>query len=258
MRKYTIQNRKGQAIAIILDESDTPKGLAFVMHGLGGRKEEPHIQTFAAAFQDNGFTVVRFDTTNSVGESGGNLVDATLTSSYEDLEDVIGWAATQSWYQEPFILAGHSLGGISSALFAQKYPEKVKALAPISAVVSGALTEVSPEFQAIAADWQKNGIREWQSNSQPGVVKRLKWSHVEDRRKYDLLPQAAKLTMPVLMIVGELDDVTPPEHQQMLYDRLPGEKELHIIKGSYHTFRDQQHLDEIRTIFINWIKHNDL
>lgn len=258
MEKCTIQNRKGQTLAIILDIPEDPRGLAFVTHGLSGRKDEDHIQTIAAAFRDNGYAAVRFDTTNSVGESGGDLVDATLTSSYEDLEDVISWASNQSWYGEPFILAGHSLGGISSALFAQKYPEKVKALAPISTVVSGALTEVSPDFQAIAADWQQQGIREWQSNSQPGVIKRLKWSHVEDRRKYDLLPQADRLTMPVLMIVGELDDVTPLEHQQLLYDKLPGEKELHVIKGSYHTFREQEHLEEVYQLFTAWIKRHNL
>ena len=41
------------------------------------------------------------------------------------------------WYGEPFVLVGHSLGGISTALFAENYPDKVKALAPISTVVSG-------------------------------------------------------------------------------------------------------------------------
>ncbi len=253
MEKLFIKNRKDWNIAVVLEEQKNPKGLAFVMHGLSGTKNEPHIETIASAFTEKEFTVVSFDTTNTIGESDGKLEDATLTNYYEDLEDVISWASSQKWYEEPFVLAGHSLGAISSALFAEKYPKKVKALAPISTVVAGRFTEETSDFKKIGKDWEKKGIREWESSSNLGLVKRLKWSHVEDRRKYDLLPNVDKLKMPVLMIVGSLDNVTPLEHQQLFYDKLSGEKELHVINGSYHTFREREHLDEIRQIFLNWI-----
>ncbi len=253
MEGLLIKNRKNQNIAVLLDEAKNADGLVFIMHGLGGFKEQPHIETFANAFKEKGFTVVRFDATNSIGKSDGNLIDATLTNYYEDLEDVIKWAETQNWYQEPFVLVGHSLGGISTALFAQKYPEKIKALAPISTVVSGLLTEQAPDFLEIADEWKKKGIREWESSSRPGVMKRLKWSHVEDRRKYDLLPNADKLTMPVLLIVGEKDDTTPLGHQKILFNKLPGKKELHVIKGAEHTFKAKEHLEGIEKIFLNWI-----
>ena len=74
--------------------------------------------------------------------------------------------------------------------------------------------------------------------------------------KYDLLTEVNKLTMPVLLIVGDKDDSTPPEHQKVLFDKLVGRKEIHIIKNAPHTFRDPQHLAEIKTIFNNWIKNN--
>ena len=85
-------------------------------------------------------------------------------------------------------------------------------------------------------------------------MKRLKWSHMADRLKYDLLPDAKKLTMPVLLIVGELDDGTPSEHRKLFFDVLPGPKELHIIKGAKHTFVEPQHLEEIKGLFDKWIK----
>lgn len=254
MEKITIKNRKNQNIAVLLEKPENSKGLAFVMHGLSGNKNQLHIETFSEAFRKNGFTVIRFDTTNTLGESDGDMTNATLTNYYEDLEDVIKWAASRKWYQEPFVLCGHSLGSISIALFAEKYPEKVKALAPISAVISGKLLEETPDFKEISKDWEEKGIREWESSVRPGIIKRLKWSHVEDRRKYDLFPGADKLTMPVLMIVGSLDNITPLEHQKMLYDKLPGKKELHIIKGSEHTFKEQKHLNEIKKIFSKWIR----
>lgn len=254
MTKEFIKNRKNQKIAVIIEETENQKGLAFVMHGLSGFKEQPHIQAMAEIFRENGHTVVRFDTTNTFGESDGNYEDATTTNYYEDLEDVIKWAETQSWYQEPFCLAGHSLGGICVALFAEKYPKKVKGLAPISTAVSGKLSLEAPGNKDSWKEWQRTGWKEEKSRSMPGVIKRLKWSHMEDRLKYNLLEKVNQLTMPILLIVGENDESTPPEHQKILYDALPGEKELHIIKNADHNFRKEAELQELKDIFSNWIR----
>jgi len=253
MPKEIIKNRKGEKVVSLIEESPKQVGLAFVMHGLGGWKEQTHIETFAAAFWEANYTVVRFDTTNSFGESGGEYENATITNYFEDLEDVIVWAGKKEWYQEPFVLASHSLGGICTALYAQKHPEKIKALAPISSVVSGRLsleTYSKKELQ----DWKKIGWQERESSSRPGLIKKLKWKHMEDRLKYSLLPDAHKLTMPTLLIVGDQDDRTPLAHQKILYKALSGPKEMHIISGAEHTFREQKHLDEIKEIFNCWIK----
>lgn len=253
--KEIIKNRQGQKIVVILERSDPQKGLAFVMHGLGGHKEAPHIATFADSFKENGFSVVRFDTTNTHGESEGNYEDATTTNYYQDLEDVISWAQEQAWYQEPFVLAGHSLGGLCSSLYAAEHPIKVLALAPISTVVSGKLSlEAAERYEPEElASWEKTGWQERESGSKPGLIKRLKWSHMADRLKYDLLSQADKLTMPVLLIVGENDTSTPPEHQRIFYEALPGKKELHIINGSEHNFRSPKYLSELKEIFNKWV-----
>lgn len=257
--KLFVKNRKGQKIAVLIEKPENPKGLAFVMHGLGGFKEQPHIQIFAEAFLENNYTVVRFDTTNTFGESEGNYEDATTTNYYGDLEDVINWAESQDWYQEPFCLAGHSLGSICTALYAERYPEKVKALAPISTVVSGRLSMQTPKYKASAEEWERTGWKSESSESIPGLVKRLRWSHMEDRLKYDLLPDAHKLTIPVLLIAGDQDDGTPPEHQRLLYEKLPGKKEIHIIKNADHNFRNNGELNEpalreIKGIFNKWIE----
>ena len=257
--KEFIKNRKGQKLAVLVERQENQKGLTFVMHGLGGFKEQPHIQVFARAFLDNDYTVVRFDTTNTFGESDGNYEDATTTNYYEDLEDVIEWAKSQEWHKEPFCLAGHSLGGVCTALYAEKHPEKIQALAPISTVVSGKLSIETPAHQQVAEEWERTGWREQPSGSIPGLVKRLKWSHVEDRLKYDLLQNVNHLIMPVLLIVGERDINTPPEHHQLLYEKLPGKREIHIIKGVDHDFRSNGELSEaalkeIKQIFDKWIK----
>lgn len=248
-----IKNRKNQKIAVLVEKNDNQKGLAFVMHGLSGRKEQPHIQTFAEAFLESGFTVIRFDTTNTFGESDGKYEDATVTNYYEDLEDVIKWASTQDWYQQPFVLTGHSLGGICVAKYAQTHPGKVKAVAPISTVVSGKLSLETYSKEKLDK-WKETGWDTRKSTTMPDVVKKLKWAHMEDRLKHDLLINADKLIMPILFIVGSKDTSTPPKHQEILYEAIKGEKEMYIIEDAEHTFKEKEHLDEIKTIFLNWIK----
>ncbi|MCK4829604.1 alpha/beta fold hydrolase, partial [bacterium] len=190
--KQTIKNRKGQNVVVLIEEVSNQKGLAFVMHGLGGFKEHLHVQAMADAFKEKGYTVIRFDTTNTIGESDGDYSDATTTNYYQDLEDVISWAKSQKWYQEPFCLAAHSLGGICTALYAENYPKKIKALAPISTVVSGELSlEVKPEEKA---EWKKTGWQIKESKSKSGVMKKLSWSYMEDSLKYNLLEKVDKLT----------------------------------------------------------------
>jgi len=251
--KTFIKNRDGQKIAVVVDEVSNAKGLAFVMHGLGGFKEQPHIQAMREAFEESGYTTVTFDARDTLGESEGNYENATTTGYYQDLEDVIEWSKTQGWYKEPFVLAGHSLVGISTTLFTEHHPEHVLALAPISTVVSANLWMQTFKENELE-EWKRTGWKIKESKSKPGMFKKLKWSFQEDMQSYDLLKLAERLTMPVLLAVGELDDGTPLKHQQILFDSIKGQKEIHVIKDCGHTPREAKHCAELKQIFLRWIK----
>jgi len=253
MKREVIQNKKGQNMVVITEETESQKGLAFVMHGLGGFKEQAHIQTMAEAFKEKGYTVVRFDTTNSVGESDGKLELATVTNYYEDLEDIIKWAQKQKWYQEPFCLAGHSLGGFCISWYAINHPGKVKAIAPISSFISGNIFLETLKTKESIEGWERRGYREWESSSKPGLIKRLNWSFAVDSLKYNLLTKIEEIKVPVLIIVGDQDTDTRLENLKILYEKLATKKEFHIIKGAPHTFQEENHLQEIKNIFLNWI-----
>lgn len=252
--KLFIKNRKNQKIAVIIEKPKNPIGLAFVMHGLGGFKEQAHIRTFAKACKANKYTTIRFDTTNTLGESDGNYENATVTNYYQDLEDVIRWSKKKKFYQEPFILFGHSLGGISTALYAQKYPHRVKALAPISTVVSGKMS-FETKSKSEMKKWKETGWYIKENTSKPGTIKKLKYSHILNRIKYNLLDKINRLTMPILLIVGTKDTSTPPKHQKIFFNKLKTNKELHIIQGAPHTFRNKKHLDKIYKITNEWLKN---
>lgn len=251
MQKLFIKNRKDQNIAVVVEKVENPKGLVFVMHGLGDSKDSEHIKTFSKCFLDNNYDVVRFDTRNSFNESDGKFEDANITTYYEDLEDVINWSKKQDFYQEPFILCGHSLGAICSAFYAETYPAQVKALAPFASPINADLSKKNYTKEELI-DWEKNGfiVEDWGD-----FEVKIKWSYIKEKEKYDLLKNVKNLNMPALLIVGELDDTTPPENQQIFFKVLPGQKELHIIKNAPHTFRDKNHLNEVYRIIDKWIKN---
>jgi pimeloyl-ACP methyl ester carboxylesterase len=252
--KTFIQNRKGQKFCVLIEETPNAKGLAFVMHGLGVSKELPPMEVIAHTLSDNNYTVVRFDATNSYGESDGNYADATTTGYYQDLEDIINWSKNQAWYNEPFILAGHSLGALCCGLYSQKFPEKIKGLALFSSVVSGQLTYEATDPEELKK-WRKTGWRISESVSRPGLIKKLKWSEMEDRLKYSLLTYIKKLTMPILMVAGETDTLTPVAHQQILFKELNTKKEMHVVKNAWHNFSQQQESEEIKDILNNWLNN---
>lgn len=251
-KKTIIKNRINQKLVVLIEKGKESKGLVFVVHGLGGFKEQKHIRSFVNAFLESGYIVVSYDATNASGESDGRIEDATLTQHFNDLEDLVNWSSKQKWYQEPFCLAGHSLGGAANLVYAQKHPNKVKAIAPISTLISGELYYKTRPQEEID-EWKKHGRIIKKSVSKPGVTKIIRWLLIENLFNYNLLANANLLTMPVLLIVGDRDEGTPPEHQRLLYDALPGRKELHIIKGAPHTFKDKKHLKEIEQTMEEWI-----
>ena len=255
MQKVFINNRYNKKMAVIIEENKKPVGLAFVMHGLGDSKDSRHIKTFSDCFKDNGYNVIRFDATNTGeenadNESDGVFEDSNISTFFEDLEDVIAWAKKQSFYMEPYILCGHSLGAISSAFYAENHPEEVKALAPISTVVNVSLSKENYTKEELE-NWEKTG---WLTEDWGKIKVRIKWSYLLEKEKYDLLKKANKLTMPVFMMVGQFDQCTSPHHQQILFDELPGSKCLYMIPGAPHTFRNAKHLSEASKFLNKWIK----
>lgn len=58
MNKTTIQNRKGQNVVVLVEEVKNSKGLAFIMHGLGGFKEQTHLQAMTDALREREDTML--------------------------------------------------------------------------------------------------------------------------------------------------------------------------------------------------------
>ena len=130
IKNIFITNRKGLKMSIRLNINNENTKLVFLEHGLSSRKEYPHMQVLEDVFSEFGYNVINIDATNSINASESSDEGITTTGHYEDLVDVIEWAKTQTFYKEPFALAGQSLGAISVVRYAGSYTDKVNLLIP--------------------------------------------------------------------------------------------------------------------------------
>jgi len=255
METIKLKNRKGLNIVGDLEKpAGEIRGTCIVQHGWGGHRKKPTIQTVKNAFLNAGFQTFIFDTTNSFGESDGDFEKSTLGQFAEDFEDVTKWAQEQEWFIGPLAVTGHSKGGYSAARYAEKYPDEVGYVVPIAPVVSGTLSfethkKHKPEE---LKKWEEEGVLE--RVGKEGDIKRQHWYQMEERLNHDLLPDANKLTMPTLLIVGSEDTSCPPEHIKMLFDAIPdGNKEMYIIEGAPHSYYEKTEQDECRITIEEWL-----
>jgi pimeloyl-ACP methyl ester carboxylesterase len=257
--RVTIKNRHGLKLVIQVDTPDNPNDLVFICHGRFGFMAQKHIEAFAQAFCENGFRVVRFDSTNSIGDSEGDMLNLTYDTYLADLEDVISWARGQEWFQQPFALCGQSMGAQAVTWYAEHHPNEVKYLAPIAPVVNFELWSktMTPEY---LKDWQGKGYIEEASRSKPGLISKAGWGLVESQKRYDVLPKADKLTMPVFFMASEFDQPCPYKNQKVLFDAIPSKnKELVKIANAEHGLRNDktqeygQELKEAKTALSSWL-----
>ena len=229
-----------------------------LQHGYSGAIIEPHFQKIIKAYTDNKFNVLTFDATHSFNDSDGDVEGNSIETHLHDLEDVIQWAKTQKILPDKYAIGGHSLGGFTSLLYAQEHPDEISHLFPCACVISGkhlkeAFKENTTEQEF--TDWQNTGTMKIECSYKAGQTAYRPFSWLENMQDWSALERADILKMPVLMIVGENDEPTPPEHQKILFNILPGDNnELHIIKNTDHCFQDPPQLDRLEEIIDQWLR----
>ncbi len=77
MKELFITNRKGLKMALRVTTNPNADKLVFLEHGLGARKEYPHMLVLEEEFSKHGYNVVNIDATDSLNASdssrGGDL-----------------------------------------------------------------------------------------------------------------------------------------------------------------------------------------
>ena len=200
-------------------------GIAVIAHGRNGAPDQPQMRPILSACLTRGLVVLAPHLCNSAAScAAGAASGFTMAGHLADLAVVLGWAERErgllGWRSGGALLCGHSMGAYAACrLAAGAAPGTVSGILAVSPVVSGsaliaARRATGPEALAALAAEVPGAMVEW-----PG---------------HDLLPLAGKLSMPVAVIVGAEDTVTPPGDARLLAEALPDLAGFEIVPGEHH------------------------
>lgn len=234
-KKVFIKNFRGLKLASIIHYPNKEKQYPaiIILHGFTGYKEEAHLEELARTLVKNGFVAIRFDCSGS-GESEGTFEKDYLVSNYlKDIECVYHYVRTLKFIDENKIgVAGHSMGGMLSIIFASQQPKIALCIA------------ISSPTTMVAADWIKAAMEEWErvgwlyeEISRDGSQIKIPFSFIMDANKYDALDFIKKLRCPLLIILGLIDDVVSPNDTREIFKKAKAKKELIEIEGMGHDYK---------------------
>jgi pimeloyl-ACP methyl ester carboxylesterase len=259
-QEFAIRNKQGLTLVGEVLRNPQNAGVAVVVHGIGAYRSEPLMQALTDAAYDAGMTVVRYDATNSFGESGGTLKDMRFTTHLDDLESVLHLVKSQSWGSGPFVLLGHSLGGAASLHYAAAHPDAVGKLVLVSCVVGGAwwLKAHEDAIPDTLKTWRASGSL---PKSHPIMKDRsgeVSWAYAEDIQQRDFIENdASQVKCPALLVAGSIDPITPVAAQKDLQKALGGKTQLHVVQGCGHTYKSANQQQELKDTITAWLTSRD-
>ncbi len=180
--------------------------------------------------------------------------DALLLPGHPDgerltsVEELASWLGGRVAAQGggPMVVAGNSLGGAIALRWALDFPEQAAGLILIG---TGARLRVSDQLFSLIDDGWPGSIETLVDNAlSPSASIDLRRDAQEwhrcvgreaTRRDYaacntfDVRDRLAEIKVPALILVGELDEMTPPKFSQYLAEHLSDSK-LVIVSGAGH------------------------
>jgi len=170
-----------------------------------------------------------------------------MCSSIEAYSDWLHGYFQEKEYTD-VVLAGHSLGGGIALMHALKYPKDLKGIILIG---SGARLRVLPLILE-AVEGKLNDTDGWIKELMiplygtveeklmqaiiPELVEVGPAAQLNDFRccdQFDVMDRVGEIKLPVLCVVGDQDNMTPPKYSQYLAGKLP-DCRVTIIEGGTH------------------------
>ncbi|MFK5921135.1 MAG: alpha/beta fold hydrolase [Verrucomicrobiota bacterium] len=237
-----IQNPQGEQLDYAFHgDGENKNRIILIGHGVTGDKDRPWAVALGEALAEAGFNALRFSFSGN-GQSQGEFRESTISKEVADLAAVIN-AVEQAGYQE-IGYAGHSMGGGVGVIRAAA-DSRLKFLISLAGMVHTAkFTQV--EFGDQTAD---QGFM-WDEKDCP-----LSSAFVDDLTQIDsVLPLAAQISIPWLLVHGSEDDVVPIGESREIFNPTRSNQELIELPGCNHVFADEALPAMIQTV-TQWMKN---
>jgi len=206
------QNEMGQRVAVSHDypRNGLPPGspLVIISPAYGGTKKQ-HV-ALAYYFASNGFHVLRYDHTNHVGESDGDMEHSMMSSMGNDIRAMLGFAE-RGWPASPIVVVATGLAGRIALKTATQGP-RIKLLVLMACIV---------DLQAtLKAVYQEDLIGRFKAGVRQEVLNVLGFPSDRDRFLEDAIKagftdlqatinDANQVRTPVILLPAERDSWVP-------------------------------------------------
>ena len=216
-----ILNSQGERLDIAFHQGTHLGAMVVLGHGVTGNKDRPLLIEIAKGLAKKGWPCIRFSFSGN-GDSEGKFEDSNITKEVDDL-----WSILKTVPQEKRIAyIGHSMGAAVGVKKASR-GMLIQCLISLAGMVNTA-GFVEREFGDVVTG---KGFM-WDDKNCP-----LSESYVNDLKEIgSLLPDAARIECPWLLIHGTDDDVVPIEDSRQAFEAARCEKKLIEIPGAGHSF----------------------
>jgi putative redox protein len=236
-------SRRGNLLVGDLHRIGAGSGRWLVLcHGMestrGGTKQTAIVDRFAPA----GYNVLRFDF-SFVGDSEGEYEDLTVSGEVDDALGALDFM--HEFGASECTLIGSSLGGLVALLTASHLPHLVSRVAVIAAVADSHIFTDGLSDKDIA-EWRSRGRRRVGSGF-------LKPAFLDDVLRLDAPAAMRSVTMPVLVMHGDADDVVPSSHAELICKSVSGTCRVEKFAGVGHRFEEPGALDRLLDVLESWL-----
>ncbi len=239
MQPAVLSNRRGQKLAYVkTPPQEIAKAMPYVLF-LGGFKSD--MTGTKAIFLEQhcharGIGFVRFDYTGH-GASEGRFEDGTISQWTDDAQDILDHVIDGD-----AVLVGSSMGGWIALNLLLRNQSRIRGVVGIAAAPDFT-KEIEPRMtrKQLREFHKKGKISVPSAYGEPYVYTR---ALIEDGQQHFLLDREHKITVPLFLLQGVLDDAVPWETALLIHKKFDGPiKDVTIITDGDHRLSRPQDLE---------------
>lgn len=180
--------------------------VALLLPGYLDSPDYLHMKIFERRLKQLGYVVERIDPCNLW--SSGDVSNYSVTNYIKNIKNRIDFYKDQE--PEEILLIGHSLGGFTSILAGNKFPEvsKIVALCPPSSIEG-----LAKKWQGKSSRVSKRDLPDDKTNFREFDIPQ---TFVEDALKFSAIEAVRNIKKPLMIFIGMEDTSVPPEETEIL------------------------------------------